>query len=259
MTGVVIDLDERKRAEEELRRAKEAAEAANRELESFSYSVSHDLRAPLRAIDGFAQALAEEYGERLDATGRGYLERVRAGAQRLGRLIDDLLRLARLSRLPLERRRVDLSALARELAEELAEREPERTVRVAVADGLAAEADPRLVRVALEDLLGNAWKITRRREDATIEVGVENGAGEAVFFVRDNGAGFDMAYAGKLFGAFQRLHSEREFEGSGVGLATVARVVRRHGGRIDARGEVGRGATFSSTLDEPAAPPREVT
>ncbi|HWP34685.1 MAG TPA: ATP-binding protein, partial [Thermodesulfobacteriota bacterium] len=223
-------------------------ELANRELEAFSYSVSHDLRAPLRSIDGFSQALLEDYEERLDADGREHLRRVRAASQRMAQLIDDLLGLARVARSELRREAVDLSALARDIVAELRGREPERPVVVEIADGLVTRGDPRLLRLALENLLGNAWKFTRGRTPARIAVGVEQGEGEPAYFVRDNGAGFDMAYAGKLFGPFQRLHAAAEFEGNGIGLATVQRIVHRHGGRVWATGAVGQGATFYFTL-----------
>jgi PAS domain S-box-containing protein len=244
----VQDITGIKETEEELRRAKNAAEANSRELESFSYSVSHDLRSPLRSIDGFSQALLEDHGDRLDEDARHHLARVRGAAQRMAQLIDDLLDLSRVTRAELDRRSVDLSAVAGEVAGELARREPTRTVRFTIADGLHTMGDPRLCRVLLENLLGNAWKFTARRESAHIEVGQAAEDGQPHFFVRDDGAGFDMAYAGKLFGAFQRLHRESEFEGTGIGLATVQRIVTRHGGRIWAEGRVGGGATFRFTL-----------
>ena len=220
---------------------------ANRELEAFAYSVSHDLRAPLRGVDGFSQALLEDYGDQLDAAARDYLARIRAGSQRMGRLIDDLLALSRLSRRPLHAA-VDLSALARAVAEELRQAAPGHPVAVAVAPGLTARADAGLVRVVLTNLLGNAWKFTGGRPDPRIVVGRAGADDPAVFFVRDNGAGFDMAYADKLFGAFQRLHAEHEFPGSGIGLATVQRIVHRHGGEAWAEGATGAGATFYFTL-----------
>ena len=222
--------------------------AANRELEAFSYSVSHDLRAPLRAIDGFSKNLLAKYSDGLDERGRHFLERVRAGSQRMAELIDDLLGLARIGRQPLARRPVDLSQIAGRVAAELLARSPARRVAVEIEEGLSAEADPRLATVVLENLMGNAWKFTARSEPAQVRVGRRDGP-EPVFYVRDNGAGFDMAYADKLFGAFQRLHSEAEFEGTGIGLATVQRVVARHGGRVWAEGEPGRGATFYFTLE----------
>jgi signal transduction histidine kinase len=224
-------------------------EAANRELEAFSYSVSHDLRAPLRAIDGFSKALLREYGPRLDEQGRQYLERVGAGIQRMATLIHDLLGLARISRQELVRQRVSLSEIAGRVAAELSTRTPVRQVALHVAEGLSAEADPHLLTIVLENLIGNAWKFTAKREDAVVEVGKRVDGTKTAFYVRDNGAGFDMAYADKLFGAFQRLHSQEDFEGTGIGLATVQRIVKRHGGRIWAEGEVGKGATFYFTLE----------
>jgi PAS domain S-box-containing protein len=230
------------------RRARELA-AINEELESFSYSVSHDLRAPLRAISGFSQALAREYGERLDQTGRDYLDRVCAAAQRMSTLIDDLLRLSRVTRAEIRREPVDLSAAARSILDELARTDPERRVTARVTPGLACTGDPTLLRVLLENLLGNAWKFTRPRPEALIELGATTGEAGVTYFVRDNGVGFDEAYADKLFGAFQRLHTRDEFEGSGIGLASAQRIVHRHGGRIWAEAAEGRGATFWFTLD----------
>lgn len=223
-------------------------EASNKELEAFSYSVSHDLRAPLRSIDGFSQALMEDYGDVIDADGKKYLDRLRNNSRQMAGLIDDLLALSRLTRAEMKRVPVDVSALARSVAEELRQRDPERQITITVADNLNAEGDERLLHVALENLLGNAWKFTSKTPDAVIEVGQESQDGQTAFFIRDNGAGFDMAYADKLFGAFQRLHGVSEFEGTGIGLATVQRVIRRHGGRIWAKGEVGKGATFYFTL-----------
>jgi signal transduction histidine kinase len=230
-------------------------EAANKELEAFSYSVSHDLRAPLRAVDGFSRALLEDYGDKLDATGKNYLERVRNGAQNMGILIDDLLKLARVTRAPLHPAEVDLSTLAREIVAQLRERAPTHQVQVAIADGLRARGDPGLLRIVLENLLDNAWKYTGRTTDAQISFDAEQRDGTDVFRVRDNGAGFDMQFADKLFGAFQRLHHRDQFDGTGVGLATVARIVRRHGGRVWAEAEPGKGACFSFTLGAAAGSP----
>jgi signal transduction histidine kinase len=227
-------------------------EATNRELEAFSYSVSHDLRAPLRSIDGFSQIILEDYADDFDEEGRDYLGRVRAASQRMGRLIDDLLGLSRVTRGNMERKRVDLGALASEVAEELREAKPERKVEFSAQKGLEVWGDPRLLRVALVNLIGNAWKFTEKEPEARIEFGQDEELSRKgrvpVYYVRDNGAGFEMAYASKLFGAFQRLHKEDEFEGTGIGLATVQRVVHRHGGSIWAEGEAGRGATFYFTL-----------
>ena len=222
--------------------------AVNKELESFSYSVSHDLRAPLRGIDGFSQALLEDYADKLDEQGQNYLRRVRAAAQRMGELIDDLLTLSRVTRGELIQEVVDLSALAQSVANELRQAEPKRQVEFVIAEGLVVEGDRRLLRVMLENLLGNAWKFTSRHSSARIELGVTQSEGDLAFFVRDDGCGFDMAYAGKLFGAFQRLHSASEFPGTGIGLATVQRIVHRHGGKVWAEGRVGEGATFYFTL-----------
>jgi signal transduction histidine kinase len=223
-------------------------EEANKELASFSYSVSHDLRSPLRGIDGFSQALEEDYGEKLDDTGRKHLARVRAATHRMGELIDDLLKLSQIARAEMHRQTVDLSSLAQAITGELQRREPQRQVYLEITDRLSAEGDPRLLRVALENLFGNAWKFTGKRSDAKIEFGRSQHNGQTVFYVRDNGAGFDMAYAAKLFGAFQRLHSQAEFEGTGIGLATVQRIVHRHGGRVWAEGEIDKGATIYFTL-----------
>lgn len=223
-------------------------QVANKELESFAYSVSHDLRAPLRSIDGFSQVLVEDFADRLGNEGRGPLLRIRAATQRMGQLIDDLLKLSRISRAELVREPVDLSSLARRTSEEARQREPERAVEVAVTEGVFAEGDTRLLGVVFENLIGNAFKFTAKQAKPRIEFGVEQDGGRPVYFVRDNGAGFDMAYAGKLFGAFQRLHSAAEFQGTGIGLATVARIIHRHGGRVWAEGAIERGATFRFTL-----------
>jgi two-component system, NtrC family, sensor kinase len=249
----------------EARAAREVAEARatlveelerkNKELEAFSYSVSHDLRAPLRAIDGFSKLVLNEYGTALDERGQHYLKRIRAGTARMGVLVDDLLSLSRISTTPLHQAPVDLTALAREVLRELAARDTARSVETVVAEGATAVGDAGQVRIALENLLGNAWKFTQKREHARIEFGQLRADAETAFFVRDNGAGFEMAYAGKLFEPFQRLHDSSEFEGTGIGLATVQRIVSRHGGRAWAESEVGRGATFYFTL----AHPREAT
>jgi light-regulated signal transduction histidine kinase (bacteriophytochrome) len=245
---VARDITDRKRAEESLARAKEAAETAGHELEAFSYSVAHDLRAPLRSIDGFSQALLEDCFEKLDPQGRNYLTRVRESAQRMGQLIDDLLMLSRVAQSALSHEPVDLSALARASAARLQRAEPEREVELVVTDGLLGNGDSRLLRILFDNLLGNAWKFTGKRAKARIEFGRSGDGAPPAYFVRDNGAGFDMAYATKLFGVFQRLHSVNEFEGTGIGLATVQRIIRRHGGRVWAEGEVDRGATFYFTL-----------
>jgi len=222
--------------------------AANKELEAFSYSVSHDLRAPLRSIDGFSQAVIEDYGDKLGPDGQADLQRVRAATQRMAQLIDDMLDLSRVTRAKLVREEVDLSALVRSVGAEIQKAEPQRNVNFAVTEGLAVEADPRLLRVVLENLLRNAWKFTGKHSTAKIEFGVLRDNGKPTYFVRDDGAGFDMAYANKLFGAFQRLHAMSDFTGTGVGLATVQRIINRHGGRVWAEGAVEKGATFYFTL-----------
>lgn len=224
-------------------------EATNKELEAFSYSVSHDLRAPLRGIDGFSLALLEDYSDCLDAQGQDYLRRTRAATQRMARLIDDLLNLSRITRGELRRETVDLSSMARAVAEQLRKSSTQRQVEFHITEDLRAQCDPQLLRIALENLLGNAWKFTGQTAHAVVEFGVTQGDGNGpAYFVRDNGAGFDMAYSSKLFGAFQRLHDVREFEGTGIGLATVQRVMRKHGGRVWGEGVPGGGATFYFTL-----------
>lgn len=222
--------------------------AAYRELEGFSYSVSHDLRAPLRGIDGLSQVVLEEYADQLDEVGQQYLRRVRAASQRMGRLIDAILGLFRVTRTELRREAVDLSALAQTLATELTQSEPERDVEIVIEPDVRASGDPDLLRLVLQNLLGNAWKFTSKHQRARIEFGSLSSSGEQVYFVRDDGAGFDMEYADKLFRPFERLHETREFEGDGVGLANVERVILRHGGRIWAEGATERGATFYFTL-----------
>lgn len=240
------------RARQDLENTNRELEATNRELETFSYSVSHDLRAPLRSIDGFSQILLEDYADELDEDGKDYLGRVRGASQRMGRLIDDILGLSRVTRGTMVRERVNLSSLAEEVAGNCREERPERTVKFSAQKGLEEWGDPRLLRVALVNLIGNAWKFTEKESEARIEFGVDEKLSRKgripVYYVRDNGAGFEMAYADKLFGTFQRLHAADEFEGTGIGLATVQRIVHRHGGRVWAEGEVGRGATFFFTL-----------
>jgi len=250
------DITGRKRREEEIQKLNESLhqqaaqlEAANRELEAFSYSVSHDLRAPLRSIDGFSQALLEDCGDRLDEPGKNHLGRVRTACQRMAQLIDDLLNLSHVSRGEMRMETVDLSGMAREIVSDLQRQASERKVTFVIADNLISRGDPRLLRVALENLLGNAWKYTSKHPASRIEFGARRQPdGKTAFFVRDDGAGFDMAYAGKLFGAFQRLHGPAEFAGTGIGLATVQRIIHRHGGRVWAEGAVEQGATFCFTL-----------
>ena len=232
----------------ELEVANKELGVSNKELESFCYSVSHDLRAPLRGIDGFSQALLVKYPAQLDERGRHYLQRIRAGTQRMGQLIDDLLNLSRVTRQEMRAETVMLSALAHDVAEELRKTQPQRAVEFRIQENLQAQGDAHLLGIALQNLLDNAWKYTAKHAHARIEFGLVERQGEAVYFVRDDGAGFDMAYAGKLFGAFQRLHNETEFPGIGIGLATVQRIIHRHGGRIWAESAPEQGATFYFTL-----------
>jgi light-regulated signal transduction histidine kinase (bacteriophytochrome) len=262
----IEDVTEKKKAQEQLRRLNAELEyrvrertaqleASNKELEAFCYSVSHDLRAPLRAIDGFSQELLTSYAGRLDDLGRHYLERIRAGSQRMAQLIDDLLLLSRLSRSDMQYEQIDLSGMAQDVADDLRQRVPERDVTLIIEPGVSGFGDPRMLRLVLENLINNAWKFTSKHRQATIAFGRAESEGQPAYFVRDDGAGFDMAFAGKLFGAFQRLHSDQDFPGTGIGLAIVQRVIHRHGGRVWGEGNVGRGATFSFALPPPPAAP----
>jgi light-regulated signal transduction histidine kinase (bacteriophytochrome) len=251
-----VDITERKGAEEKLKQALSDLEhssaqltATNKELEAFSYSVSHDLRAPLRSIDGFSQALLEDYADNIDEQGRNYLGRLRSASQKMGELIDGLLKLSRLTRSEMHREKVDLSALAQEITANLQETQPKRRVEFVIETKLADVGDRQLLRAVLENLLGNAWKFTGKRRQPRIEFGATQNGERKAYFVRDNGAGFDMTYVDKLFGAFQRLHTTEEFPGTGIGLATVQRIIRRHGGNIWAEGAVDKGATFYFTLN----------
>jgi signal transduction histidine kinase len=241
--------DELARALEQLEVDAKQLARSNRELEAFSYTISHDLRAPLRSIDGFSDALLSDYADRLDETGKGYLTRVRRAAKRMGQLIDDLLELARVSRVELLSSPVPLDELASRLVRDLRERDPRRAVDVLIQSGPPAQGDSRLLALVLQNLLENAWKFTAKRADARIEFGVSNEGPPVTYFIRDNGVGFDMAHASKLFGIFQRLHSVDEFPGTGVGLAIVQRIVERHGGRIWADAKPDEGATFFFTLE----------
>ena len=253
--ATVRDITERKVAEHKIRKLnadlQERAiqlETTVKELEAFSYSVSHDLRSPLRSIDGFSQALLEDYADQLPEEGQNYLKRVRAAAQRMSELIDDLLNLSKVTRAPMKLVPVDLSQLAERIAAELQRTQPERQVSFKITPNMKARGDLSLIQAVLENLLNNAWKYSSKRDQAQIDFGSKYENGETIYFVQDNGAGFDMAYAGKLFGAFQRLHAMTEFPGTGIGLATVQRIIHRHGGRVSAEGAVDQGATFYFTL-----------
>jgi K+-sensing histidine kinase KdpD len=254
------ELIDRMRAEKEIRRlnaeleervTKRTAqlEATNKELESFSYSVSHDLRAPLRAIDGFSRIVLEEYADRIDVEGKGYLERVRAASKQMGQLIDDMLRLSRVTRSDMRRVTVDLSAIVRVVADDLSTAQPGRQVEFVINPAVTANADHNLMRIVFENLIGNAWKFTQKHASARIEFGATQNNGKTAYFIRDDGAGFNMAHVHRLFGPFQRLHATNEFEGTGIGLATVQRIIYRHGGRLWAEGAIEKGATFYFTLE----------
>jgi PAS domain S-box-containing protein len=264
--ALIEDITERKKADQAIRalndslelrvaqrtaetlRSNRQLETSNKELEAFAYSVSHDLRAPLRSVDNFSQIILDEYSDKLDEEGVGYLRRIRKGAQHMGQLISDLLNLSRVSRGLLEHDPVDLSSIASAVVKELRDQDPQRTVNAQIAPNIQATGDARLLRVVLNNLIGNAWKFTGKREKACLEFGANSEGSAAVYFVRDNGAGFDMAYLSQLFAPFQRLHHVSEFAGTGIGLATVQRIVQRHGGRIWAESSVEQGATFYFTL-----------
>jgi PAS domain S-box-containing protein len=242
------DITERKRAEESIKTSNDQLQAVNKELEAFAYSVSHDLRAPLRSIDGFSQALCEDYAAKLDESGKDYLQRIRKASQRMAQLIDDMLNLSHVTRSEVQRKPVKLSALAQDIVDNLRSAAPDRDVEFILSRDLVVEGDARLLQVALENLFNNAWKFTRKGPRARIEFGVTQIDGVQAYYVRDDGVGFDMAYADKLFGAFHRMHLVSDFEGTGIGLATVQRVIHKHGGRVWADSVVGRGATFYFTL-----------
>ncbi|MDA0734773.1 MAG: ATP-binding protein [Chloroflexi bacterium] len=241
-------LAERQKAEKELSERAIALEAVNKELEAFSYSVSHDLRSPLRSIDGFSLALLEDYADKLDDEGKDYLIRVRNASQRMAQLIDDLLQLSRLTRKEMQRESVDLTSLAKAVASNLQRNQPDRDTKFVIEEGMTTNGDSKLLQVLLENLMGNAWKFTGKKSTATIELNSQGNNEKSVYYIKDDGAGFDMEYSEKLFGAFQRLHGANEFEGTGIGLATVQRIVTRHGGKIWAEGAINQGATFYFTL-----------
>jgi PAS domain S-box-containing protein len=257
--GIILlaieDITERKHIEEALKisstslqqRASEL-EVAKNESESFAYSVSHDLRTPLRAINGFSQALLEDYDDKLDVQGKDYLRRVRAATQMMAQLIDDMLKLSGVTRMEINAEKVNLTQIAWSVIDKLQKSQPERLINIKIADGLEDTADSKLMRIVLENLLGNAWKFSGKQSEAVIEFGSTKKGEKKVYFIRDNGAGFDMAYADKLFAPFQRLHTAEEYPGTGIGLATVQRIIQRHGGKVWARGQVDKGATFYFSL-----------
>jgi PAS domain S-box-containing protein len=244
----IEDITEKRKLERGVMKARDTAEAANKELEAFSYSVSHDLRAPLRSIDGFSHVLLEDYQGKLDAPGKNYLERIRKATQHMGNLIDDLLKLSRVTQSELHEETINLSKMIQKIAQTYKKSTPGRTVKTVIQEGIIIQGDPDLMQIALTNLIDNAWKFTGKQKHPCIEFGAILKDGENVFFIRDNGVGFDMAYVDKLFGAFQRLHTMDEFTGTGIGLATVKRIITRHGGKIWAEGKVGKGATFFFTL-----------
>ena len=259
--GILHDITARKRAEEELKKYREQLEglvhertikleASNKELEAFSYSISHDLRAPLRAIDGFSQALLEDCEDKLDIQGKDYLIRIRAATQRMSTLIEDLLNLSRITRSEMSMEKVNLTRIVRSVINELQNSQPQRHVKIRIANGLEDIADSRLISIALENLLSNAWKFTAKQSEALIEFGSTREGSKIIYFIRDNGAGFEMMYMDKLFAPFQRLHTIDEYPGTGIGLATVRRIIHRHGGKVWAERQTGKGATFYFSIHE---------
>ena len=249
MIGYSTDITARKKAEEEVLRHKTALEAANRELEAFSYSVSHDLRSPLRSIDGFSAVIYDDYNELLDEEGKNNLQRIRQNAQRMATLIDDLLQLSRVTRHIFHKEPTNLSLLAQDVIQKYKYEQPEREVTINIDDNMKVDADAGLMRIALDNLISNAWKYTSKTKDASILFHKVKYNGTSAYCIEDNGVGFDMRYVDKLFGAFQRLHTPEEFSGNGIGLATVSRIISRHGGKIWAEGKINEGAKFYFTLN----------
>jgi len=259
--AICRDITERKKVEEELKKYHNhleelvhertiKLEASNKELEAFSYSASHDLRAPLRTIEGFSQALLEDCEDKLDIQGKDYLIRIRTATRHMAELIEDLLQLSRITRAEMNIENVDLTRIARSVIDELQKSQPQRHVEIRIADGMEETADLKLMRIVLENLLGNAWKFTAKKAQAVIEFGFMKEGDRKAYFIRDNGVGFDMAYADKLFAPFQRLHTDDEFPGTGIGLATVQRIINRHGGTVWTEGQTDKGATFYFCLNQ---------
>ena len=243
------DITERKKAEEELKRYTSELEAANKELESFAYSISHDLRTPLRTLDGFSEMVIMDYGDKLDETGKDHLNRIRKASQRMSQLTEDILKLSRITRAEMHRDEVNLSEVAKSIADELKAAQPDRQAEFIVAPGITVNGDKALLQILLRNLLENSWKYTGKCLNAKIEVGMVSQKEQRVYFIKDNGIGFDMKYYDKLFQPFQRLHTSKEYPGTGIGLATAQRVIRRHGGQIRAESEIGKGTIFYFTLE----------